>query len=324
MKKVFYVIVCLCLFTACSKCDCGGDCNGACGDNCECGCSDTPNYKELIVGAWYNEDYQEYDKYMSSGNYYYEFPNTEGGFFSGYGEYSIKGNVLTSEVTLLGTPIVVRDVIEVLDEMKFVYQDEESGQIFNQVRVVEEYKLDVNERVLPELDVLADIKGYKSLHPETAVVNPKSGEIMGLFDGRAFIKVITDKGDVVVRVDVANNKGVAFPDFSDGLGLTKADVLALYGEQNAYEDLEVVTYAYDSDLVSLVMFLLDEESGVVSTIGMQLSENNSHENVLGYLKANFHENLIDEEVGDYYYSDQEKRVGISYLPSSSIIIITKY
>lgn len=277
---------------------------------------------DAILGAWYNDEYQEYDKFMQSGMYYYEFPNTMGeGLFSGTGEYSISGKEFTMEAELLGQKVKMTNVIDTLNETKFVYHDkQEISSTFVYYKVVDEQNVNVSESVTLDLGFQTAIKDYENHSYGTVLVNPKNGAITAFAEGTGYIKLFTEKGPVYARLNVHNDRNVPLPDVTMLLGCSAAEVVEILGtpfnlnESSAY-------YSYKNSLLINLMALFDAETGAVYAVGITLAGNNDAAAVKSYLASKYTYSAENSTDDVCVYVDVDNRIVFQYDIVNSMLII---
>lgn len=280
--------------------------------------------KESLVGGWYNEEHQEYDKFFASGSYYSEFPSSIGeGYTSLYGNYAINDGVLSLAFEFDGMALSTQNEIVTLTDYEMVWHDMATGDEYKYIKVIDEVNLNMGERI-PISTITNDLTVYGfSFTQGVSIFDTSSSEIVGFLEGTGFVKFSTDKGDVMIRLNVTNDDRVVLPDFSSVLGMQKDDLINCMGTPYANEEAYVY-YNYASPLVTSAMFMIDDASDEVYVVGVTLSKNTSEEDIMDYLNENYVFLSSDEENGTYIYVNEDFTMAISFSPSQSYMTIMSF
>lgn len=289
MKNCWLLIVSLLLFISCNN----GDSNGG---------VDYSNNTE-IVGSWYNEYYKEFDRFYSSGAYYCEVnaPYLENPMLVVKGNYKLEGNkcVLnysydgyeTSQSTL---------IIQSISQTKFTCKAESTGELYTFTKVYDEINLEYGESyTIKNLPFDAKIEKYESLS-QGVVACTKDGTVHSVFPGIGYVKVYTDKGNVILRVVVPNILGFVLPDLSYALNKTASEITSLLGPAGfEFEDMELFVYFPNSNIVNELIFSFDETTHKTSLYMLELNKDIASATVVEYLESKY--SAIPLESGEVMY-----------------------
>lgn len=276
------------------------------------GSIDDVDYSEDIVGAWYNEYYKEYDCFYSSGVYYCEIHTAyqENSVLSVNGNYKLEGNKCILNYSYDGYETVKStNIIQSIDETTFVCKGTENGEIFTFTRVFDEITLVYgNKYTIRNLPFEAKIERFESLS-QGIVACTEQGEVYPVFPGIGYVKVYTDKGDVILRVIVPKLTSFVLPDLSYVLGISAEELISLLGAAG-YEIAESGCYCYypNNSIVKEFIVYIDETTEKTNFYLLELSDEISSDIVIEYLESNYDSLQLEDDV--MYLTDEN--VGVFY------------
>lgn len=280
---------------------------------------DDVDYSEDIVGAWYNEYYKEYDCFYSSGVYYCEIHTAyqENSVLSVNGSYKLEGNKCILNYSYDGYETVKStNIIQSIDETTFVCKGTENGEIFTFTRVFDEITLVYgNKYTIRNLPFEAKIERFESLS-QGIVACTEQGEVYPIFPGIGYVKVYTDKGDVILRVIVPNLTSFVLPDLSYVLGISAETLTSLLGPAGL-EITESGCYCYypNSNIVKEFCVFIDETTEKTNFFVLELSDEISPDIVIEYLESNYEVLQMEDDV--MYLTDEN--VGVFYEEEDGVL-----
>lgn len=282
--------------------------------------SDDVDYSKDIVGAWYNEYYKEYDCFYSSGVYYCEIQTAyqENAVLSVNGNYKLEGNKCILNYSYDGYETVKStNIIQTINETTFVCKGTENGEIYTFTRVFDEITLEYGEKyTIRNLPFEAKIEKFESLS-QGIVACTEQGEVYPVFPGIGYVKVYTDKGDVILRVIVPNLTSFVLPDLSYVLGISAETLTSLLGPAGL-EITESGCYCYypNSNIVKEFIVYIDETTGKTNFYCLELSDEISSDIVIEYLESNYEPLQLEDDV--MYLTDGN--VGVFYEEEDRVLL----
>lgn len=261
---------------------------------------DDVDYSKDIVGAWYNEYYKEYDCFYSSGVYYCEIHTAyqENSVLSVNGNYKLEGNKCILNYSYDGYETVKStNIIQSINETTFVCKGTENGETYTFTRVLDEITLEYGEKyIIRNLPFEAKIEKFESLS-QGIVASTEQGEVYPIFPGIGYVKVYTDKGNIIIRVIVPNPVGFVLPNLSYVLGVSAEELISLLGPAGL-EITESGCYCYypNNDIVKEFIVYVDETTEKANFFYLELSDEISPDVVIEYLESNYEALQLEDDV----------------------------
>lgn len=296
----------------------------ACDDECDHQVKTTPSEDDFPVGSWYNEEMNEEDNYNKSGTFYSKFCTINiAGEQEGTYEVGENGKKLTWYYKYMGQNQVVDWTITNQNDYTFMMNSNYSSLLYG--KIVESYSLKVGQTqqiMFPSVNGIK-VNTYGSGNERIAKVST-SGLISAVGEkGTTYIKLVTNKGDVWVKVVVGNECADLWYDFISMIGYNYNEVKSVLGSPYVYGD-DGYSFAYkfsQHNLIDNVIVLLDKKTNKVIRIVLTLKSAASESEVLSYLGSRYYP--YEEDNSYIYYinnnSYDNSVVGIVYEKSSKMV-----
>lgn len=264
---------------------------------------DNVDYSDDIVGAWYNEYYKEYDCFYTSGAYYCEIytPYNDNTVLPIRGNYKLNGNKCILSYSYDGSEIIqTTNIIQSIDQTTFVCKGTENGELYTFTKVYDEITLEYGSTfTIRNLPFDAKIEKYESLS-QGIVACTENGMVYSVFPGIGYVKVYTDKGNLILRVVVPDLAGFVLPDLSYILNKTASEVKALLGPAGLeMEDSSILVYYPNSNIVNELILYLNETTHKLDYYILELNKNIEPTTVIDYLDSKYTAIPLDD--GDVMY-----------------------
>ena len=338
MKNVVYISL-IFIFAACSNSD-----NSVYPPPSDPISEGTENPSHDEINIWYEyfanswiEEVHEYDQngevrvreevsYSKDGTFKDVITHSLGNVMvSIEGNYQVNSegtNLIETFVDASGTNSLAFKIIS-HEEMKFVIASSDgSSHVYE--RIVESYNLKHNEIAEIQFSKNNDyvVLSYESSNSFIASVNKDGVIIAGVTTGYAYIKVITDKGNIWIKVindseQVDSNETSKFGldyDFSIMLGATYEEMIGKWGTLTS--DFEN-NYSYMTDnneQLESVNVTMNTETNVIKYVTIFFRNSQSKEDILNYLESRFYYNREFGNRSIYIPAEtlEESRYTVSY------------
>lgn len=263
------------------------------------------DYPENILGGWYEETYQEYDVYTKNGVYYFDFPDNP---TEGVGEYSIKNDIITYSFPFNGVIYSQNEQIISLSETEMIWKNPQNGEETKWLRVISEVEIDMStgisilsiipEELKPEE---FDINDYEIIQGSGCILF-NGEQITGFIEGTVFIKYFSSKGDVIIRVNITNNKNLCIQNLEYLIGSTKNDIKMMFGIP-VYDRGDFIAYEFESPLLSKIYYSIDTNTNLVTDIIVSVTKENMP-NIIEYYYSKY--TFLYENNGIYIFINNDK------------------
>ncbi len=289
MKKIYLLILSALALTACNDdCDHQGD-----GPK-------TDWYEYFANGPWYEESENEEIRYTESGTFYdiYCKPTianeTDGRF-----EIDATNMRMTTTYSFMGQTQFGDWKIKETDDFHFTISSDKVGS-HTYEKIVEKYTMNVGGTQTIQFknnNPTYTIKGYSSKNEYIASVS-SDGIITAKGEkGSTYIKVLTDKGNVWVKVVVGEEKFDLWYDYSLLIGKSYSEMVSFMGGNPSLSTSEGYEYTMSlHSTVSIVDIFLDDNGKVVEVA--LLLKDGSQEAVRAYVTSKYYE--FGDELNNYY------------------------
>lgn len=302
----------------------------ACNDDCDhttnSGSTTSFDYYEYFAnGSWYEESENEEIRYTVSGTYYdiYCKP-TIANETNGRYEIDAVNKKMTTTYTFMGQTQFSDWKIKETESFRFTITSDKVG-IHTFEKIVEIYSMNVGEtRMIQFKDnsPTYTIKGYLSKN-ESIVSVSSDGTITAEGEkGSTYIKILTDMGNVWVKVVVGEERADLWYDYSILIGKDYNEMVAIMGGNPSYSAAEGYEYTMSlHNTVSCVDIFMNE-SGKVDEVALVLKEG-SQESVKAYIISKYYE--FGEELDNYYLYQtgptlDESKAVVAYAKDGSKIL----
>lgn len=258
-------------------------------------CGETPKtpdelLKEQLQGAWFCENYYKYITFMESDVMYYEHPNEIGtGFMNEYGEYFVEDSVLYLDYKYADTYLLNKYSMQFL-ENKLILVDNKTGNeyVYNKVIAEKEIKMGVSYSVEDwSAAKVFDFDAYQSV----VLCDKVATKVSGFAEGVGYLKLLTNEGEVVLRLQVERHEQFSLPDFTLLLEQDKAHIRSLLGiPYMATPDTEgnyILDYFYNSPLMENITFMMDETACIVRFLVVKLVDGVNETDIVKQLKKDY-------------------------------------
>jgi len=257
-----------------------------------------------IVGSWYEEAENEEIRYLENGRFYDKYSNVRRcGEAEGSWEYDSKNKKLTWRYSFLGQNYVADWKVENLTEIGLTISSDVVAE-HKCEKIVETYRLEVGKTVniqFPASHPTYNVLSYTSNNERLASVTD-NGIIKAEGEkGTTYIKVVTDKGNVWVKVVVGDECADLWYDYVSLMGANydivrkTLGVPAISGEDGHSFGF---TLPYN-DLAKEIDVFLDSSTGLVDEMGLVLKYGVVEEQILSYMKSHYYPYSV---LGSEYYT----------------------
>ena len=328
MKKLFLLLVCVCVLASCS-------------DDEKSTPDPTPS---LIIGEWVYDDLGngiwEKQKFLSNMKFYLSYitmypyetqENAEGTYY--YTEGSKKFTFTYQNVLggITYQDAVIEDINDYFYTASYYNDDNTFSGRYTYHKLIGNVNLSFDESCIPQYNKMipnAVIKEYKSNNEELVVVNSSTGEITTKSKaGRTYINVITDNGIAYVEVNVVDPVNL-FPDYSSALNMNEEEVKKQWPNFCIHATpIENCVYypIIANDYAEMAMIWLDDNKNVESVqISVKTTvkdEDEREAEIHEYLSGKYEYQSLDN--GTYMYFDmtnpQILPMAVYYSPKINLI-----
>ena len=257
-------------------------------------CTETPKtpsdlLQEKIQGAWYCGNYYKYINFMESNVMYYEHPNEMGsGFTNEYGEFFFEDSIVYLSYNYAESQVLYKYSVEFADN-KMVLIDKKTGNEYVYHKVIAEKEIKMGESKSLEdwySATIFDFEAYQSV----LLCDKKATTITGFSEGVGFLTLLTNQGEVVLRLQVEQNDKFTLPDFTVLLDLDKTHIRSLLGipyfatpNQEDY----MLDYFYNSSLMENITIMMDTSGSAVRFLVVKLTDSVNKTDVAKQLKKDY-------------------------------------
>ena len=283
---------------------------------------------DIPVGSWYEEAENEEMRFGENGTFYDKYCNTtRSAEIEGRWEYDEANKKLTYTYSFLGQTQYADWTVKNIKEngLGFTISSAKVAD-HNLEKIVETYKMEVG--TVQEIQFTKEyptysVKSYISNNPQLASVT-SDGKITAEGEkGTTYIKVVTDKLAVWVKVVVGDDCLDLWYNYPSLIGADYNELRDVLGIPSIKSD-DGYSYGYIladlNDYVQEVDVFLNSNTGLVDEIGMCIKPSVPESEVLSYLKSHYYE---FEEIGPGYYTtapDVEKSTSvIQYDKAKSVV-----
>lgn len=296
MKQLYYfialAIVSLCI-TSCGE------------DECDHNIQTDKEEALDVVGNWYEEAENEEMRFNESGTFYDRYCNVRrAAETEGRWEYDKDNSKLTYTFSYLGQTQYADWTVKNLTEIGMTIS---SSTVADHAleRIVESYSMEVGSTQAIQFSTAYptySVQSYQSNNPLLADVS-SDGIITATGEkGTTYIKVVTDKGNVWVRVTVGDDRLDLWYDYASLLGANYTTLRNILGTYSIAGD-DGYSYGYSlADLNDYAMELdvwLDSSTGKVSELALALKDGVPESEVVSYMNAHYYPYTA---LGSEYYT----------------------
>lgn len=258
-----------------------------------------------VVGNWYEEAENEEMRFNESGTFYDRYCNVRrAAETEGRWEYDKDNSKLTYTFSYLGQTQYADWTVKNLTEIGMTIS---SSTVADHAleRIVESYSMEVGSTQAIQFSTAYptySVQSYQSNNPLLADVS-SDGIITATGEkGTTYIKVVTDKGNVWVRVTVGDDRLDLWYDYASLLGAnytTLRNILGTYsiagddGYSYGYSLADLNDYAKELDV------WLDSSTGKVSELALALKDGVPESEVVSYMNAHYYPYTA---LGSEYYT----------------------
>lgn len=265
----------------------------SCDDDCDHNVIIEPiTPKSWIVGTWYEEEENEEMRYSESGTFYDKYCNvSRSGETEGRYEINYETGRLTNTYNFMGQTQFSDWTIISHDEFSFTIKSETVA-AHRQEKVVESYSMSVgNTQQIAFAQDRPDYKvqSYTSKNERIASVS-ESGLITANGEkGTTYIKIVTDNGNVWVKVVVGDECLDLWYDYISLIGQNYTQVKNVLGDSHQNDGDQGYFYAMElHDVVQQVSLWLNPRTRTVETFNLILKEGVPSEVVLTYMESRYY------------------------------------
>ena len=257
-------------------------------------CTETPKtpselLQEKMLGAWYCGNYYKYINFMESNVMYYEHPNEMGsGFTNEYGEFFLEDSIVYLSYNYAESQVLYKYSVEFADN-KMVLIDTKTGNEYVYHKVIAEKEIKMGESKSLEdwySATIFDFEAYQSV----LLCDKKATTITGFSEGVGFLTLLTNQGEVVLRLQVEQNDRFTLPDFTLLLDLDKTHILSLLGIPyfaTPNQDDYVLDYFYNSSLMENITIMMDTSGSAVRFLVVKLTDSVNKTDVAKQLRKDY-------------------------------------
>jgi len=258
-------------------------------------CTETPKtpselLQEKMLGAWYCGNYYKYINFMESNVMYYEHPNEMGsGFTNEYGEFFLEDSIVYLSYNYAESQVLYKYSVEFADN-KMVLIDKKTGNeyVYHKVIAEKEIKMGVSYSVEDwSTAKVFDFDAYQSV----VLCDKVATKVSGFAEGVGYLKLLTNEGEVVLRLQVEQQEQFFLPDFTLLLEQDKAHIRSLLGipyiagpDQDGYY---MLIYYCNSPIMENITFFMDETGSVVQFLVVELVDSVNETDVVKQLKKDY-------------------------------------
>lgn len=257
-----------------------------------------------ITGTWYNELYNEEDRYSASGTFYIKLSDVNrASEAEGRYEYNPETKRLTWMYSLMGINQFNDWKVVKLDEFFLTISSTEIGELVYG-KVLETYQMNVGdtekiqfETVFPEMTVLS----YSSSNERIATVTEEGVIEAEGEKGTAYIKIETTEGDVWAKAIIGDDCLDIWYDYVSLIGAEYKQVRNVLGVPSINGD-DGYSYGFRlnmHDLLDEVDVFLNTKTGLVEEIALALKPSVPESQFLSYMDSHYYP---FELMGDNYYT----------------------
>lgn len=257
-------------------------------------CTETPKtpselLQEKMLGAWYCGNYYKYINFMESNVMYYEHPNEMGsGFTNEYGEFFLEDSIVYLSYNYAESQVLYKYSVEFADN-KMVLIDTKTGNEYVYHKVIAEKEIKMGESKSLEdwySATIFDFEAYQSV----LLCDKKATTITGFSEGVGFLTLLTNQGEVVLRLQVEQNDRFTLPDFTLLLDLDKTHIRSLLGIPyfaTPNQDDYVLDYFYNSSLMENITIMMDTSGSAVRFLVVKLTDSVNKTDVAKQLRKDY-------------------------------------
>lgn len=257
-------------------------------------CTETPKtpselLQEKMLGAWYCGNYYKYINFMESNVMYYEHPNEMGsGFTNEYGEFFLEDSIVYLSYNYAESQVLYKYSVEFADN-KMVLIDTKTGNEYVYHKVIAEKEIKMGESKSLEdwySVTIFDFEAYQSV----LLCDKKATTITGFSEGVGFLTLLTNQGEVVLRLQVEQNDRFTLPDFTLLLDLDKTHIRSLLGIPyfaTPNQDDYVLDYFYNSSLMENITIMMDTSGSAVRFLVVKLTDSVNKTDVAKQLRKDY-------------------------------------
>lgn len=300
----------------------------SCNDDCDHQLPSPPPGDNWIVGTWYEEEENEEVRYSESGTFYDKYCNVRrSGETEGRYEKNDETGRLTHTYNFMGQTQFSDWTITNRDEFSFTIKSETVA-AHRQEKVVETYNMSVgNTQQIAFAQNRPDyaVQSYTSKNERIASVS-ESGLITANGEkGTTYIKLVTNNGNVWVKVVVGDECLDLWYDYISLIGKSYAQVKNVLGDPHQNDGNQGYFYVMEyHDVINQVSFWLNPRTRSVETFNLILKEGVPSEVVLSYMESRYYKfKEIGTSIQFLNTSSRKSSIGmIEYNQESRTIIIS--
>ena len=205
-----------------------------------------------------------------------------------YGEFFFEDSIVYLSYNYAESQVLYKYSVEFADN-KMVLIDKKTGNEYVYHKVIAEKEIKMGEsKSLEEWysATIFDFEAYQSV----LLCDKKATTITGFSEGVGFLTLLTNQGEVVLRLQVEQNDKFTLPDFTVLLDLDKTHIRSLLGipyfatpNQEDY----VLDYFYNSSLMENITIMMDTSGSAVRFLVVKLTDSVNKTDVAKQLKKDY-------------------------------------